>query len=203
VAGRVPRGAWPRPPAWLLLFGGSAALAALGDEPPLVPVLGVTVSLGGLSQAALFLGITLVSVVGATVLVWTTPVGAVPPLLQHLTRWGRRVRLPLEQWTAAIALGLRMAPMLLDDSRTILQLAGQRRRSRPDGREPWRERLGRLAHGATLACATASRRAAETGEAVAARGGIGVIAGPEGRPGPRDALAALLVAGVLTAGSLL
>jgi energy-coupling factor transport system ATP-binding protein len=203
VAGRVPRGAWPRPPAWLLLFGGSAALAALGDEPPLVPVLGVTVSLGGLSQAALFLGITLVSVVGATVLVWTTPVGAVPPLLQHLTRWGRRVRLPLEQGTAAIALGLRMAPMLLDDSRTILQLAGQRRRSRPDGREPWRERLGRLAHGATLACATAARRAAETGEAVAARGGIGVIAGPEGRPGRRDALAALLVAGVLTAGSML
>jgi energy-coupling factor transport system ATP-binding protein len=203
AAGRVPRGAWPRLSAWPLLWVGFVALAALGDEPPLVPVLGFTVSLGGVDRAALFLGIALVSVAGATILVWTTPIGAIPPLLQRLTRWGRRVRIPLARWAAAVALGLRMAPMLLDDSRTILHLLGQRRRSRQGGRERWRQRLGRLAYGAAVACATAARRAAETGEAVTARGGIGVIAGPDRRPGLRDAVAALLVAGILAAGWVL
>ena len=203
VAGRVPRGAWPRLPAWLLLWVGSAGLAALSSEPPLVTVLGFTISLGALSQAALFLGITLVSVVGATILVWTTPVSAIPPLLQRLTGLGGRVRLPLARWSAAIALGLRMAPMLLDESRTILHLLGQRRRSTPGGRESSRKRLGRFTHGVSIACATAARRAVETGEAVTARGGIGVIAGPDRQPGLPDALAALLVTGILTAGSLL
>ena len=131
-AGRVPRGAWPRPPAWLLVWAGAGiALAALGNQRPLVSVLGFTVSLGGLNQAALFFGIALVSLVAATILVWTTSVSAIPPLLRRLTGWAAAVRLPLANCCAAIALGLRMAPMLLDDSRTILHLVGQRRRSGP------------------------------------------------------------------------
>ena len=204
VAGRVTRGAWPRPPAWLLIWAcAGIALAALGNQHPLVSLLGFTVSLGGLNQAALFLGITLVSLVGATILVWTTPVSAISPLLRRLTRWGTAVRLPLANCCAAIALGLRMAPMLLDDSRTILHLVGQRRRSGPHGRESWRRRLRRFTRGASLACANAAGRAAETADAVTARGGVGVIAGPDRRPGLPDALTALIVAGLLTAGTLL
>jgi energy-coupling factor transporter ATP-binding protein EcfA2 len=204
VAGRVPRGAWPRPPAWLLIWAGTGmALAALGNQHPLISLLGFTVSLGGLNQAALFLGITLVSLVGATILVWTTSVSAISPLLRRFTRWGTAIGLPLAHCSAAIALGLRMAPMLLDDSRTILHLVGQRRRSGPDGRESWRRRLSRFTRGASLACANAAGRAAETADAVTARGGIGTIAGPDRRPGVPDALTALLVAGVLTAGTLL
>ena len=203
-AGRVPRGAWPRPPAWLLVWAGAGiALAALGNQRPLVSVLGFTVSLGGLNQAALFFGIALVSLVAATILVWTTPVSAIPPLLRRLTGWAAAVRLPLANCCAAIALGLRMAPMLLDDSRTILHLVGQRRRSGPRRRESWRERLRRFTRGASLACANAAGRAAETADAVAARGGIGFVAGPDRRPGLPDALTALVVAAVLTAGTLL
>ncbi len=158
LAGRVPRGALPRLPPWLLLVvGGSAALTALGNEPPLVSVLGFTISLGGLNQAALFLVIMLISLIGSTILVWTTPISAIPPLLQRLTAWGRHVRLPLARLPAAIALGLRLAPMLLDDSRTILHLLGQRRRSRPGDRESWRQRLSRFTHGAFIACAAAVR----------------------------------------------
>ncbi|HEY0816842.1 MAG TPA: DUF2232 domain-containing protein, partial [Pseudonocardia sp.] len=195
VAGRVPSGAWPRPPAWLLVWAGaSIALAALGNQQPLVSLLGSTVSLGGLNQAALLLGITLVSLVGATILVWTTSVSAIAPLLRRFTRWGTAVGLPLANCSAAVALGLRMAPMLLDDSRTILQLVGQRQRSGPGGRESWRGRLSRFIHGASLACANAAGRAAETADAVTARGGIGVIAGPDRRPGLLDALTALVVA---------
>ena len=203
-AGRVPRGAWPRPPAWLLVWAGAGiALAALGNQRPLVSVLGFTVSLGGLNQAALFFGIALVSLVAATILVWTTPVSAIPPLLRRLTGWAAAVRLPLANCCAAIALGLRMAPMLLDDSRTILHLVGQRRRSGPRRRESWRERLRRFTRGASLACANAAGRAAETADAVAARGGIGFVAWPDRRPGWPDALTALVVAAVLTAGTLL
>jgi len=54
-----------------------------------------------------------------------------------------------------------------------------------------------------LACANTAGRAAETADALAARGGIGVIAGPDRRPGLRDALTALVVAGVLTVGTLI
>ncbi len=205
VAGRVPRGTWPKLPPWLLLVvGGSAALTALGNEPPpLVSVLGFTISLGALNQAALFLGIMLISLIGSTILVWTTPISAIPPLLQRLAAWGRHIRLPLARLSAAIALGLRLAPMLLDDSRTILHLLGQRRRSRPGDREHWRQRLSRFTGGAFIACAAAVRRAAETADALTARGGIGTIAGPDQRPGVRDLLAALFAAGILTVGVLL
>jgi energy-coupling factor transporter ATP-binding protein EcfA2 len=204
LAGRVPRGAWPKLPPWLLLVvGGSAALTALGNEPPLVAVHGFTISLGGLNQAALFLGIMLISLIGSTILIWTTPISAIPPLLQRLTAWGQPVRLPLARLSAAIALGLRLAPMLLDDSRTILHLLGQRQRSRPGDRESWRQRLSRFTQGAFIACATAVRRAAETGDALTTRGGIGTIAGPDQRPGLRDGLAVLVAAGILTVGVML
>jgi hypothetical protein len=93
--------------------------------------------------------------------------------------------------------------MLLDDSRTILHLLGQRRRSRPGDRESWRQRLSRFTNGAFIACAAAVRRAAETGDALTARGGIGTIAGPDQRPGIRDGLAVLVAAGILTVGVLL
>ena len=204
LAGRVPRGAWPRLPPWLLLVvGGSAALTALGNQPPLVSVRGFTISLGGLNQAALFLGIMLISLIGSTILVWTTPISAIPPLLQRLTAWGRHVRLPLARLSAAIAVGLRLAPMLLDDSRTILHLLGQRRRSRSGDRESWRQRLSLFTHGAFIACAATVRRASETGDALIARGGIGTIAGPDQRPGIRDGRAALGAAGILAGGVLI
>jgi hypothetical protein len=93
--------------------------------------------------------------------------------------------------------------MLLDDSRTILHLLGQRRRSKSGDRESWRQRLSLFTHGAFIACAATVRRAAETGDALTARGGIGTIAGPDQRPGIRDGLAVLVAAGILAVGVLL
>jgi hypothetical protein len=204
LAGRVPRSAWPRPPAWLLVWAGAGiALAALGNQRPLVSVLGFTVSLGGLHQAALFFGIALVSLVAATILVWTTSVSAISPLLRRLTGWAAAVRLPLANCCAAIALGLPMAPMLLDDSRTILHLVGQRRRSGPRRRESWRERLRRFTRGASLACANAAGRAAEPPTPSPHGGGDRGRRGPDRRPGWPDALTALVVAAVLATGTLL
>ena len=58
---------FPRPPPPIIWACAGIALAALGNQPPLVSLLGFTISLGGLNQAARFLGITLVSLIGELV----------------------------------------------------------------------------------------------------------------------------------------
>ena len=129
LAGRVPRGAWPRLPPWLLLVVAEAPHSPCSATNP--TGLGARVHRQPRRPE---------------------PGGAVPrdhadladrlddPGLDHTDQrdpaaaatshhLGPAVRLPLARLSAAIALGLRLAPMLLDDSRTILHLLGQRRRS--------------------------------------------------------------------------
>ncbi|MDD7967241.1 DUF2232 domain-containing protein [Actinomycetospora lemnae] len=199
VAARLPRGAVPRPPRWLLFWLPAIVLSTLSTRPPLVDVLGTELSIGGLERVVLFLATTLVSLLGAALLVATTPLGAFPPLLERLARVGRRMRLPLRTPTTGIALGLRLVPLLLAEGRTSWQLLGQRR---PAGRQsvPLREQVRQGVRTAMLACAMAVRRAAETGEAISARGGLGAVAGPDQRPGLRDVVLLLVVAAILAVG---
>ncbi|WP_328306165.1 DUF2232 domain-containing protein [Actinomycetospora sp. NBC_00405] len=199
VAARLPRGAVPRPPRWLLLWLPAIVLSTIGTRPPLVDVLGTELSLGGLERVVLFLGTTLVSLLGAALLIATTPLGAFPPLLERLARLGRRVRIPLRTPTTAIALGLRLVPLLLAEGRTAWLLIAQRQ---PVGRAvtPLREQVRTAVRAAMQACAMATRRAAETGEAITARGGLGAVAGPDQRPGWRDLAVLLVVAAVLAVG---
>jgi energy-coupling factor transport system ATP-binding protein len=199
VAARLPRGAVPRPPRWLLIWLPAIVLSTISTRPPLVDVLGVELSLGGLQTVVLFLGTTLVSLLGAALLVATTPLGAFPPLLERLVRLGQRVGVPLRTPTTAIALGLRVVPLLLAEGRTAWLLQGQRR---PVGRAitPPREQIRLAVRTAMLACAMATRRAAETGEAITARGGLGAVAGPDHRPAGRDLAVLLVVAAILGVG---
>jgi energy-coupling factor transport system ATP-binding protein len=199
LAARLPRTAVPRPPRWLLVWLPAIVLSTVSTRPPLLDVLGTELSLGGLQSVVLFLGTTLVSLLGAALLVATTPLGAFPPLLERLVRLGRRVGVPLRTPTTAIALGLRVVPLLLAEGRTAWLLLGQRR---PVGRArtPLREQVRQAVRTAMLACAMATRRAAETGEAITARGGLGAIAGPDQRPGRRDLLVVLAVAAILGVG---
>ncbi|GAA4901289.1 energy-coupling factor transport system ATP-binding protein [Actinomycetospora succinea] len=199
VAARLPRGAVPRPPRWLLLWLPAIVLSTIGTLPPVVTVLGTEVSLGGLERVVLFLATTLVSLLGAALLVATTPLGALPPLLERVVRVGRRLRIPLGTPATGIALGLRLVPLLLAEGRTAWLLLGQRR---PAGRVhvTAREQLRLGVRTAMLACAMAARRAAETGEAITARGGLGAIAGPDQRPGRRDLVLLLVVVAILAVG---
>lgn len=199
VAARLPRGAVPRPPRWLLLWLPAIVLSTIGTRPPLVDVLGTELSLGGLERVVLFLGTTLVSLLGAALLIATTPLGAFPPLLERLARVGRRLRIPLRTPTTAIALGLRLVPLLLAEGRTAWLLIAQRQ---PVGRAitPLREQVRTAVRAAMQACAMATRRAAETGEAITARGGLGAVAGPDQSPGRRDLAVLLVVAAVLAVG---
>ncbi|MEJ2865764.1 DUF2232 domain-containing protein [Actinomycetospora flava] len=199
VAARLPRGAVPRPPRWLLLWLPAIILSTISARPPLLDVLGTELSIGGLERVVLFLATTLVSLLGAALLVATTPLGAFPPLLERVVRVGRRLRVPLRTPATGIALGLRLVPLLLAEGRTAWLLLGQRR---PVGRAtvPAREQVRQGVRTAMLACAMAARRAAETGEAITARGGLGAIAGPDQRPGRRDLVLLLAVAAILAVG---
>ncbi|GLZ49387.1 hypothetical protein Acsp06_55720 [Actinomycetospora sp. NBRC 106375] len=199
LAARLPRGAIPRPPRWLLIWLPAIVLSTVSTRPPLVDVLGTELSIGGLERVVLFLGTTLVSLLGAALLVATTPLGAFPPLLERLVRLGRRVGVTLRTPATGIALGLRLVPLLLAEGRTAWLLLGQRR---PVGRAsvPLREQVRQGVRAAMLACAMATRRAAETGEAITARGGLGAVAGPDHRPGRPDLVLLLVVAAILAVG---
>ncbi|MDF2976517.1 MAG: transporter related protein [Actinomycetospora sp.] len=199
VAARLPRGAVPRPPKWLLLWAPAIVFSTLSTRPPLVEVFGYELSIGGLERVVLFLATTLVSLLGAALLIATTPLGAFPPLLERLVRVGRRLRVPPATPATAIVLGLRLVPLLLAEGRTSWLLLGQRR---PVGRAvtPFREQVRLGVRTAMLACAMATRRAAETGEAITARGGPGAVAGPDQRPGRADLVVVLVVTAILAAG---
>jgi len=174
AAGRVPASAVPRPPLWLAVWLLIGLVAALGGGPPFAEVGGIVIGLGGLESAARLLATALVTVVGAVLFVWTTPLGDVPPLLRRVARGTRWTRLPVGEWAVSVALGLRMAPLLLDEGRTVRLVMRQRRRTHARGRrrDEARNSVRRLEGAAALVCATAARRATETGEAVAARGGV-------------------------------
>lgn len=199
LAARLPAGAIPRPPRWLLLWLPAIVLSTLSARPPLVDVLGTELSIGGLERVVLFLATTLVSLLGAALLVATTPLGAFPPLLERVVRVGRRLRVPLRTPATGIALGLRLVPLLLAEGRTSWLLLGQRR---PAGHVHVSagEQLRQGVRIAMLACAMAARRAAETGEAITARGGLGAVAGPDHRPGRGDLVLLLVVAAILAVG---
>lgn len=197
LVARVPRGAVPRPPRWLWIWLLPAVLASLSVQPPLVRVGGTVLSAGGLEGVVLLLGTTLVSLAGAVLLVATTPLSAFPPLLQRLARLPGLAGGPSRgRIVPAIALGLRLMPLLLAEGRTTWLLLVQRRHVErvPPG---LRERLHQAVGVALLACSMALRRAGETGEAITARGGLGAVAGPDQRPGARDVVAVLVVVAVL------
>lgn len=191
VAAHLPWRAAPRPPRWLLFWLLPAVLATLGTRPPLIQVGGTSLSLGGLEGLVLLLGTTLVSLLGTALLVATTPLGAFPPLLQHLARQSGS-----HTAVSTITLGLRLMPLLLAEGRTTWLLLDQRRHVE---RVPvrLRERVRHGVHTALLACSMAVRRAGDMGEAINARGGFGAVSAPDRRPGHRDLLAAAVVAAIL------
>ncbi len=205
VAGRVPQRAIPRLPPWMLgmaLLG--AVLAAAAGGKPALHLGGAEIGLHGLDQWALFMAITLLSILASLLFSWTTAPADVPPFLQRLTGLLRRVRVPATAPLAGIAIALRLGPLLLVECRTLLLVSGQRTRCRPAGTGRRRRQL--LVAGwdlLTLACTLACRRAGELADAIAARGGLGSVALPDKRPGRVDLLCGVFVAAVVTVSVLL
>lgn len=109
---------------------------------------------------------------------WTTQVADIAPAIALLGRPLRWLRLPVDDWAVTIALAFRMFPMLAEEFRLLV--AG--RRMQP----PRPEKQSRVAEAVDLCAAvmvSALRRAAEMGDAIAARGGAGHISARSNRPG--------------------
>jgi energy-coupling factor transporter ATP-binding protein EcfA2 len=200
VAG-IPRGVLPSVPRWLpILLAIVGITAILAGGSPVIQVGTVSLGLGGLLD---FLRLTALSIVllglGAMVS-WTTNVAEIAPAVATLGRPLRPLRIPVDDWSVALALALRTFPMLIDEFR-VLRAA---RRLRP--KQIARTRSARLRRWAAelidlmVAVVTVTlRRADEMGDAITARGGTGQISAAESRPKLADWVALSIVSAVCAA----
>jgi energy-coupling factor transport system permease protein len=187
----IPRGALPTIPRWLwvlLALGGISAAFAGGS--PVIELAGTSIWLGGLLN---FLRITALSIVllglGAMVS-WTTNVAEIAPAVASLGRPLRWVRIPVDEWAVTIALALRAFPMLIDEFRVLYAARSLRPKRVATIRRGRRRRLAaELVDLLTAALTVTLRRADEMGDAITARGGIGMISAIPARPKSADWLA--------------
>ncbi len=195
---RIPRGALPSLPGWLpilLLLGAVTAAMAGGD--PVIDVGGAGLGLGGLLNFLRFTALSIVLLGLGGMVSWTTNVAEIAPAVATLCRPLRLLRVPVDDWAAALALSLRAFPMLIDEFR-VLYAARRLRPKRPatTRRERGRRLAAELVDLMTAAVTVTLRRADEIGDAITARGGIGQISASPARPKLRDAVALAVVLAV-------
>src|SRR3954466_4073646 len=191
----ISRGALPTIPRWLwvLLFIGGAT-ATLAGGSPVVDLGSVELALGGLLT---FLRITAVSIVllglGAMVS-WTTNVAEIAPAVATLGRPLRWLRIPVDDWSVALALALRAFPMLIDEFRVLYAARSLRPREEAISRRARRHRWSaELVDLLAAAITVALRRADEMGDAITARGGAGQISAAPSGPKRADWVALSIV----------
>ncbi|MCV7380757.1 hypothetical protein BST11_07005 [Mycobacterium alsense] len=181
---RIPRGVLPSMPRWLwvvIALGGITA--ALAGGRPKVSIWGLEVGLGG---GLNFLRITALSVVllalGAMVS-WTTNVAEIGPALATLGRPFKLLRIPVDEWAAALALALRAFPMLMDEFQVLYAARRLRPKRIPRSRKARRRRHAlELIDLLAAAITVTLRRADEMGDAITARGGTGQLSANPARP---------------------
>jgi energy-coupling factor transport system permease protein len=181
---RIPRGAVPSIPRWLwivIALGGITAV--LGGGSPKFSIGGLEIGLGG---GLHFLRITALSVVllalGAMVS-WTTNVAEIGPALATLGRPFKLLRIPVDEWAAALALALRAFPMLIDEFQVLYAARRLRPKRIPRSRKARRRRHAlELIDLLAAAITVTLRRADEMGDAITARGGTGQLSANPARP---------------------
>ncbi len=191
----IPRGALPTVPRWLwmlLAIGGIAAALAGGS--PVIQVGTVSLGLGGVLS---FLSLTVLSILllglGAMVS-WTTNVAEIAPALVVMGHRLRPLRIPVDDWSVALALALRAFPMLIDEFRVLFAARRLRPKQRARTRRArLRQRAAEVIDLIVAVVTVALRRADEMGDAITARGGTGQISAAVSRPKPADWLALSIV----------
>jgi energy-coupling factor transporter transmembrane protein EcfT len=180
VAARIPRGAVPRIPSWIvtvLVAGG--IIDCMWGPAPHRRVLGVQISTTAADQWTRLLLVGVELLILAAVIAWTTRLGDLAPAIGKLLRPFRFLRLPVEELTVAIALCVRCFPLLAEELRVLLAA----RRLRPELTENTMRSVLRepvdLLVAATTVCL---RRSRELADAIEARGGVGLISSHESRP---------------------
>lgn len=164
VTARLPRSVIPRPPRPLRWgVGLSVLLGLLAGGEPFADLGGLSVGFGGLIFQLRFLAVSFGYLALALLLGWTTPLGQLPAAAAWLLAPLRRVGLPTDDVVAGLALSVRALPLIGDELTTTTTLWAAR---------PSRDR-NRLINAVDLvatATVAATRRAAELGEALEARG---------------------------------
>jgi len=197
---RVPWGALPSAPRWLwivLLTG--AVISGLAGGGPFVELGSFRLGVGGLLS---YLQLTLISatLMGLGALVsWTTNVSEIAPAVSKLGKPLKMFRVPVDDWSVALALALRAFPMLIDEFRVLFAA----RRIRPRAvATTWRERYRRwsveLVDLTATGMTVSLRRADEMGDAITARGGAGQISTLPSRPRSADVIALASVTALFT-----
>lgn len=204
AAGRVPRGAFPRLPRWLWIsIALSAVFPLFAGGAPLVHVAGMRVGLGGIDDWARVTTLTVIVLLAAALVSWTTPVAGIAPAVRTLGRPLSWLRLPVDEWATTVGLAFRCVPLLLDEIRIVSAVVHQRL---PHQRQRARPPVGQLRRHAALpqqllltVLVVALRRASELAAAIDARGGFGAISDGDTRPSWRDAVALAVVGGAVLA----
>ncbi|MDT5141338.1 MAG: energy-coupling factor transport system ATP-binding protein, partial [Mycobacterium sp.] len=194
----IPRGVLPSFPRWLpvlLVIVGITATLAGGS--PQIEVGTVTLGLGGLLEFLRFTALSVVLLGMGALVSWTTNVAEIAPAVATLGRRLRPLRIPVDDWSVALALGLRTFPMLIDEFRVLYAARRLRPQSTPRTRGPRLRQLGTDAIDLIVAVITVTlRRADEMGDAITARGGTGQISAAPSRPKQADWVALSIVSAV-------
>lgn len=172
---RLPISTLPRLPWW---FWGLVVVGGL-----------ITVPTGG-SAVIRYAQVTLFGLVMLTtsfLITWTTPMNEIAPALAKLGAPLRPLRIPVDEWAVVVALTLRGLPLLMDEIRVLR--AARRLRPKDGGMASANPLVDIL----TAVMAVSTRRAAELGEAITARGGTGELTAHPTGPGRADVVALVVV----------
>lgn len=197
----IPRGVLPTLPFWFwVLLAFACVVAVLAGGSPEIHLGTVSLALGGLLSFLRIAALTIVLIGLSALVSLTTNVAEIAPALSTLGGPLRPLRIPVDEWSVALALALRTFPMLIDEFRVLYAA----RRLRPKEATPTRlARLRRLIADVidmVVAIITVTlRRADEMGDAVTARGGTGQISAARSRPKLADWVALSIVAAVCAA----
>ena len=194
----IPRGVLPSLPRWLpvlLVIVGITATLAGGS--PQIEVGTVTLGLGGLLEFLRFAALSVVLLGMGALVSWTTNVAEIAPAVATLGRRLRPLRIPVDDWSVALALALRTFPMLIDEFRVLYAARRLRLQSTPRTRGSRLRQLVTDAVDLIVAVVTVTlRRADEMGDAITARGGTGQISAATSRPKRADWMALSVVSAV-------
>jgi energy-coupling factor transporter ATP-binding protein EcfA2 len=198
---RIPRGVLPSVSRWLwILLAIAAITGTLAGGVPQIHVGTVSLGLGGLLTFLRLTALTIVLLGLGALVSWTTNVAEIAPAVATLGRPLRPLRIPVDDWSVALALALRTFPMLIDEFRVLYAA----RRLRPKAKPPTRwARMSRpMADVVDLMVAVITvtlRRADEMGDAITARGGTGQLSASPARPKKADWIAFSIASAVCTA----
>jgi energy-coupling factor transporter transmembrane protein EcfT len=201
----IPRGVLPSPPRWLwIMLAIVGTTATLAGGSPQIQVGTVTLGLGGLLEFLRFTALSVVLLGMGALVSWTTNVAEIAPAVATLGRRLRVLRIPVDDWSVALALALRTFPMLIDEFRVLYAARRLRPKEKPPARAARLRQLAADVIDLIVAVITVTlRRADEMGDAITARGGTGQISAVSSRPKRADWITLLIASAVCAAALLL